>query len=368
MKKMFLFVSILLIFFIGCGQEKKDTVVFTILNGAEPPTLDPALSEDNVSHNILLGLFEGLLVYDPKTNNGAPGIAESWATSNEGKTYTFKIRKNAKWSDGVPITAKTVVDSWLRTLDPATASPYAWMMGMVVQGANEYNSGNAGPEAVKIQALDDYTFRMDMVGPLPYVESMLPHTIFGIVPIHTIKKAGDKWTLPENMVCNGPFILKEWEPQDHVTVVKNKNYWDAGAVTLDEILYIPSDDNNTRLNMYKNAEADWMFQGIPLDQIDVVKQRPDYQVIPQLATYFYEFDHTKPPFNDVKIRKAFAMGIDKQTLVDKVTRGGQLATNEVTPPLPGYNPPKGNQYKDILMEQDSQRRLFFIIPVMHIKP
>jgi oligopeptide transport system substrate-binding protein len=344
MKKMFFVMAVIIIFLAGCGQAKKDAVVFTVLNGAEPPTLDPALSEDNISHNILLGLFEGLLVYDPVTNNGAPGIAESWAVSNNGKTYTFTLRKNAVWSDGTPITAKTVVDSWLRTLDPATASPYAWMMGMVVQGANEYNSGEAGADAVKIRAVDDYTFQMDMVGPLPYVESMLPHTIFGIVPIHIIEKYGESWTLPENMVCNGSFILKEWEPQDHLTVVKNNNYWDADTVKLDEIVYVPSDDNNTRLNMYKNGEADWLFQQIPLDQIDAIKQRPDYQVVPQVATYFYEFNHTKPPFNDVRVRKAFAMAVDKQTLVDKVTRGGQLATNEVTPPLPGYTPPEGNGY------------------------
>ncbi|MBN2533285.1 MAG: peptide ABC transporter substrate-binding protein [Spirochaetales bacterium] len=344
MKKIFLIMSVLLIFLMGCGQGKKETTVFTVLNGAEPPTLDPALSEDNVSHNILLGLFEGLLVYNPQTNNGAPGVAESWTVSNEGKTYTFTLRTNAKWSDGTPITAKTVVDSWLRTLNPETASPYAWMMGMVVQGANEYNSGEAGADAVQIKAIDDHTFQMDMVGPIPYVESMLPHTIFGIVPVHTIEKFGDKWTLPENMVCNGPFVLKEWEPQDHVTVVKSKTYWDAENVKLDEIVYIPSDDNNTRLNMYKNGEADWMFQGMPLDQIDVLKQRPDYQVIPQLATYFYEFNHTKPPFNDVRIRQALSMAIDRQTLVDKVTRGGQIATNEVTPPMPGYVPPEGNGY------------------------
>lgn len=343
-----LFISVYALYAAG-NSEGTDTaslepVVLTVLNGAEPPTLDPALSEDNVSHNILLGLFEGLLVYDPETNNGIPGIAESWSISNDGKTYTFKIRKNAKWSDGVPINAQTVYDSWIRTLNPETGSPYAWMMGMVVKGAADYNGGKAGPEAVQIRTLDDFTFQMDMIGPLPYVESMLPHTIFSLVPVHAIKKFGNKWTLPENMVCNGPFILKEWEAQNRVKVIKNNDYWDADAVKLDEIIYIPSDDNNTRLIMYKNGEADWMFQQIPLDQIDVVKQRPDYQVIPQLACYFYEFDHTKAPFNDVKVRKALAIAINKDDLVSKITRGGQLATNEVTPPLPGYEPPAGNGY------------------------
>jgi oligopeptide transport system substrate-binding protein len=319
-------------------------VTFRVLNGAEPPSLDPSLSEDNASHNILMALFDGLLIYDPKTNDGIPGMAESYTISADGKQYNFKIRKNAAWSDGVPITAKTFVDSWLYTLDPKTASPYAWLMAMVVEGAQAFNEGSAGPEAVKIRALDDYTFQVDMVGPVPYVSSMLPHTIFACLPLHAIEKYGDKWTLPENIVTNGAFLLKEWKPQDHVTVVKNPKYWDAKSVKLDKIIYIPSDDNNTRLNMYLNGEADWLFQGIPLDQIDAMKVRKDYQVIAQAATYFYEFNHTTAPFNNVKLRKALAMAIDKKKLVELVTRGGQIPTDAVTPAVPGYVPPKGNAY------------------------
>ena len=318
-------------------------VTFRVLNGAEPPSLDPALSEDNASHNILMALFDGLLIYDPKTNDGIPGMAESYTISADGKQYNFKIRKNAAWSDGVPITAKTFVDSWLYTLDPKTASPYAWLMAMVVEGAQAFNEGSAGPEAVKIRALDDYTFQVDMVGPVPYVSSMLPHTIFACLPLHAIEKFGDKWTLPENIVTNGAFLLKEWKPQDHVTVVKNPKYWDAKSVKLDKIIYIPSDDNNTRLNMYLNGEADWLFQGIPLDQIDAMKVRKDYQVIAQAATYFYEFNHTTAPFNNVKLRKALAMSIDKKKLVELVTRGGQIADRRGDPGGSGLRAAQGQR-------------------------
>jgi oligopeptide transport system substrate-binding protein len=327
------------------GEKPKAEVVFTVANGAEPPTFDPSLSEDTTSHNILLAINEGLLVYDPKTNLGIPGVAESWTISPDGKTWTFKIRKNAKWSDGVAITAKTVVDSWMRTLNPDTASPYAWLMGMVVAGADDYNTGKAGPEAVKIRALDDYTFQMDMVGPLPYVDSMLPHSIFAIMPLHVIQKYGKDWTLPGNHVSNGAYILQEWKPQDHVTVVKNPSYWDAANVKIDKIVYVASDDNNTRLNMYLAGEADWMWQGIPLDQLDAVKPRADYHVVAQLATYFYEFNHAaKSPLQDVRVRKALGMAVDRQALVDKVTRGGQLGTVAMVPPMPGYAPAKGNPY------------------------
>jgi oligopeptide transport system substrate-binding protein len=319
-------------------------VTMTILNGAEPPSLDPSLSEDTASHNILLGLNEGLLVYDPQTNDGAPGVAESYTVSEDGKTWTFKIRKNAKWSDGVAINAKTVVDSWLRSLDPKTASPYAWLMGMVVEGADAYNTEKGPREGVKIRALDDYTFQMDMVGPVPYVTSMLPHSIFGILPLHAIEKFGDKWTLPGNHVSNGPYIMTEWQPQDHITVVKNPNYWDAANVKVGKIVYIASDDDNTRLKVYLNGEADWMNKGIPPDQMDAMKVRPDYHVNPALATYFYEFNHTQPPFNDVRLRKALSMAFDKQVLVDKVSRGGQLPADTVVPKMAGYTSPKGNGY------------------------
>ncbi|MBN2552793.1 MAG: peptide ABC transporter substrate-binding protein [Spirochaetales bacterium] len=332
------------------AETAREEVVFTILNGSEPPTLDAALMEDTTSHRIYMALFEGLLINDPKTNDGIPAVAESWTISDDGLVYTFKLRKST-WSDGVPITAQTVVDSWLRELNPETGAPYAWMMTMVVKGAAEYNEGEAGPEAVQIRALDDYTFQMDLVGPAPYVIGMLPHQAFAIVPLHTIEKYGDQWTLPGNMVCNGPFLLEEWKPQEVLTVVKNDMYWDADAVKLDKIIFIPTDDYNTGLNMYLAGEADWNRGLIPTDQIDALKTRDDFQVSPQLATYFYEVNHGMKPLNDVRVRKALSMAIDRQTLVEKVSRGGQIPANVIVPEFPGYKPPKGNPYNVEMAKQ-----------------
>ncbi len=325
------------------GQEEAATTdlpTFTILNGAEPPSLDGSLMQDTTSSRIHLALFENLLSYDPETNLGVPGLAKSWEVSDDRLTYTFTLRE-AEWSDGTPITAQTVVDSWLRTLNPDTGSPYAWMMSMVVKGAGDYNSGEAGPEAVQIRALDDQTFQMELVGPAPYVLGMLPHSIFGVLPLHVIEEHGDKWTLPENIVSNGPFVLEEWKPQEVLTVVKNENYWDAENVRLGKIVFIPSDDNNTRYNMYLNGEADWMRGGIPSEQLDIARLRPDYQSHPQLATYYYELNQTKAPLDNVDVRKALAMSINKKDLVEKVVRGGQIPANRVTPPMAGYDPPEG---------------------------
>jgi oligopeptide transport system substrate-binding protein len=182
------------------------------------------------------------------------------------------------------------------------------------------------------------------VNPAAYFIGMLPHQIFGILPLHVIEKYGDNWTLPENIVSNGPFLLEEWKPQEVLTVVKNPDYWDADRVSIGKIVFIPSDDNNTMLNMYLNGEADWMRGGMPPDQLPTLMQRDDMHVIPALGPYYYAMNQTEPPFDNVNLRKAFDLAIDKQTLVDKVARGGQLPADTVVPTLGGYTPPKAESY------------------------
>ncbi len=309
-------------------------MVFRLVNGAEPESLDPHQIQGVPEHRIFEALFEGLVAYDPKTADAVPGLAESWTASADGTQYTFKLR-DAVWSDGVKITAQTVVDSWLRGLDPATASPYAWFPAMFLKGAAEYNGGTAGKEAVGIRALDEKTFQMDLLGPLPYAIGALAHYSFAVVPLHAIAKNGDKWTMPENFVGNGPYVLKEWVPQSHITVVPNEKYWDAKAVKLDEVVFYAIDDNNTAYNMYLNGEVDWMTT-VPLDQIEAASLRGDYHRAPQLSTYFYVFQVEKAPFDDVRVRKALSMAFDRQALVDQVTRAGQIPAWGIVPEMAGY--------------------------------
>ena len=164
--------------------------VFRIGNGAEPQSLDPHMISGVPEHRIYSSLFEGLVTYDPKTADPVPGVAESWTISKDGLTYTFKLRKNAVWSDGTPITAKTVTDSWLRCLNPDTAAKYASLLTGIIKGAKQYNAKKAGPEVVAIKALDDTTFQMTLEAPAPYALGMLAHYAFGIVPVHAIQKFG----------------------------------------------------------------------------------------------------------------------------------------------------------------------------------
>jgi len=317
-------------------------VEFIMGNGAEPQTLDPSKIQGVPEHHIYMALFEGLVGYDPKTSLATPGLAESWTVNAEGTQITFKLRK-ATWSDGTKITAKTVVDSWIRTLDPKTASEYAYMPGMVVKGAADFTGGKAGKEAVAIRAIDDSTFQCDLIGPMPYAVDMMAHYAFAVLPMHVIAAKGDDWIKKENIVTNGPYKLLEWKPQESLVVVKNDKYWDAKNVKLTKITFLPIDDNLTAYNKFKAGEMDWDY-GIPLDLIDEVKLRPDYQVSPQVATYYYIFNVTRKPFDDVRVRKALTMALDMQELVNKVTKGGQLATTSMVPAMANYTPAKGPAY------------------------
>ena len=312
---------------------------FIIGNGAEPQSLDPAKIQGTPEHRINLSLFEGLVTYDPKTANAIPGVAESWDISEDGMTYTFHLRK-AVWSDGTPITAKTFVDSWLRTLAPETASQYAFMINMIVKGAEDYNSGKADASTVAIKAVDDKTFEMQLTGPAPYAIDVVAHYAFNPVPLHTIEKFGADWIKPGNFVGNGPFVLEAWTPQEKVTVVPNEKYWNKANVHLSRITFLPIEDSNTAFEKYKAGEIDWEA-GIPVPRIDEVKQMSDYQVAPQLSTYYYIFNVKRGPLQDARVRKALTMALDREELVEKVTKGGQLATRSMVPPMAGYTPGEG---------------------------
>ncbi len=313
----------------------KDEIVFRISNGAEPESLDPALIQGVPEHRIYETIFEGLVANDPKTALAVPGVAESWTISEDLTQYTFTIRKDAVWSDGKPITAHDVVYSWLRILDPATAGPYAWFPSMFLAGAEDFNAGTTGPEGVGIRALDDQTFQMDLIGPLPYTLDALTHYSFAIVPQHAIEKYGSAWTDPANFVGNGPFVLSDRVAQTSITAVKNPTYWDKGSVALDKVIFYSSDSTTTNYNMYLNGELDWTTN-VPPDQLKAAEMRDDFHISPQLGTYYYVLQNEKGPVNDVRVRKALALAIDRVALVEGVTKGGQIPAWGIVPPMAGY--------------------------------
>ena len=336
---MLLMAMVALAAFATGGQEAPaEEVVFRMNNGAEPESLDPALVSGTVEHQIYMGLFEGLTIYDPESLTAKPGVAERWEVSNGGLTYTFTLRRGAAWNDGTPITAKTVVDSWLRFLAPETAADYAYLYGEAqVVGAMAYNSGEAGPEAVGIRALNDRTFQVDLEVPRDFFADMLGHYAFAIHPLHAIEEHGDQWTRPENIVSNGPFKLDVYVPQDRIELVKDPAYWDADAVQLDRVILYPIDDQNTALNLFLDGQLDWIQDVAPARQ-DEMQAHPDYVDNPAFITYYYEFNNNIETFKDPRVRQALGMAIDRQEVVSRVTRQNQFPAYGITPPLPGVYP------------------------------
>jgi oligopeptide transport system substrate-binding protein len=338
MKKIFV---ILLALIAVMGIAAQD-LIFN--NGSEPQSLDPALTSGVPEARLCYALFEGLLVNDPKTSKGIPGIAESWTVSKDQKTYTFKLRK-ANWSDGQPITAQDFVDSWLRVLDPKTAAPYAYIIGDSVEGASAFNAGKGAAADVKIKAVNASTFVVTFVGPLPYALDMLTHNAFVVTPSHAIAKFGADWVKPANFVGSGPFVLKEWKPQDRIVVAKNDKYWDAKNVKLKSVTYFAIEDSNVAYDKFKAGEIDWLPDDlIPPAKIDEIKLRKDYAHVAGSSVYYFIFNVTKKPFDDVKVRKALSEAVNRQELVDQVLKAGDVASAGLVPAMGGFLTAKGNVY------------------------
>ena len=328
----------------GCSKKAEEAkgVELTINNGTEPQSLDPSMIQGVPEHRIYMALFEGLVSYDPKTSAAVPGVAESWSRSGENnEILTFKLRKTT-WSDGTPITAQTFVDSWLYYMAPSTAAEYAYMPAAIIKGAEAYNAGEADASTVGLRAVDDYTFEVTLVGAVPYAEDMMGHYAFAPLPLHAIEANGSEWTKPGKFVGNGPFVLESWTPNEKITVVPNEKYWDKDNIFLSRITFLPIENSTTSYNKFKNGEIDWDTQ-IPIDMIDSVKYEDEFQTYAYLASSYYEFNLNDPTLSDVRVRKALNMGIDKQGLVDKVLKGGQIVANTFCPPMGSYVPPEGNK-------------------------
>ena len=339
--------------FVSCqGRSTKSSMELVIMNGTEPQSLDPSQVTGVPEHRINLALFEGLVGYDPRTAKAVPGVAESWSLSSDDTVITFKLRQGVVWSDGTPITAQTFVDSWLHHLNPDTASEYAYLIGMIVEGADEYNIGEGRPEDVAIRAVDSGTFEVTMLGPAAYAIDMIAHYAFNPLPMHVIEKYGNSWTRPGNFVGNGPFVLQEHIPNSRIVVVPNDKYWNKANVYITKITFDATEDDNTIYQAYINGEADWST-AIPLTRIDEIKLRMDFQSSAQLGTYYFLVncaDH--PPLRDPRVRKALSMGFDRQELVDSILRGGQIPATALVPPMTNYDPTPGNGYN-----LDEARRL-----------
>ncbi|MCC3717722.1 ABC transporter substrate-binding protein [Rouxiella badensis] len=300
-------------------------------NGSEPATLDVHKAESNVESNILSDLFVGLVSIDDN-GNPRPELAASWDTKDN-KTWVFHLRPGLRWSDGSPITAQDVVYSWRRLIDPKTVSPYESYLGTVhVLNADSIIAGKTSPDRLGVKALDAQTVQVELDRPMSYFLQMISHYSLFPVSQADVEKYGDKWTQPGNLVSSGPFKLKSWTVNERVVAERNPNYWDNAHTVLSQVTYLPIASGAADVNRYKAGEIDITLT-IPEVQFASLKKELGSQVhtSPYLGVYYYAFNNQKPPFNDVRVRQALSLGIDRGIIADKVLGQGQTAAYTITP-------------------------------------
>ena len=317
-------------------------------NGSEPQGLDPHIVTGVPEHHILISLCEGLTIPNPNPNdmNGyMAGTAESWSISDDGKEYIFNINKNAKWSNGEPVTADDFVWSWKRILTASLGSQYPDML-YYLEGAYEYHNGLIDDfDQVGVKSIDEHTLQVNLNNPTPFFLGLLSH--YSTWPVHkdTVLKFGDiddrngEWTRPGNFVCNGPFQLKTWELNNKIVVEKNPHYYDASMVRLNEIHYYPVSNVMTEDRMFRAGQLH-LTSTLPSQKCPIyIEENPNLRIDPYMGTYFYRINTENEVLKDVKVRKALAYSIDRQLLVDKVTKCGQIPAYSFTPPgTNGYQP------------------------------
>ncbi len=322
----------------GCGERAPDGspaaddgVTFHRGNGAEPATLDPHLAEDSASFEILRDLYEGLTTGDVDARV-VPGTAQSWEVSADGLTWRFTLRENAAWSNGDPVTAADFVAGFRRTVDPATASTYTQVL-FPVKNAEAVNRGELPPEALGVSAPDERTFAVELEAPTPYFLSLLTHS--ATYPLHRASYAahGEDFVRAGNMVSNGAYALDEWAVNSFVRLRRNPHYHDAANVQIDTVYFYPIEEHAAELQRYRAGELDFT-QSVPNNQYDWIRANLGDQlhVTPYLSTYFFVLDLTEPPFDDARLRRALALAVDRETLVEKVLGGGQEGAWGLVPP------------------------------------
>ena len=328
---------------VDMGIEKQ---IYHVGNGGEPSGIDPHTTTGMPEYHIQMALYEGLVSKDPKSLEIEPGTAERWEVSQDGLQFTFHIRENAKWSNGDDLTAEDFVWSWMRALSPALGNQYAYSLFTIVHAEDFYLGKIKDFSQVGVKALDKKTLQVTLHSPTPYFLSLLDH--HSMFPVHraSIEQAGDfddrssQWALPEKFVGNGAFTLKSWEPNKLLVVEKSEHYWDASTVKLNEIHFHPIDNGATEERMFRAGQLH-KTNSLPIEKIAGYSESkaPEFHLSPYLGTYFYRLNTTIKPLNDVRVRKALAMSIDRELLVEKVTKGGQLAAYNFTPPdTQGYTP------------------------------
>jgi oligopeptide transport system substrate-binding protein len=329
----------------ACGRRETPveagvrTQTLLMGNAAEPADLDPDVVMAYTDTVVVYALFEPLTWIDPKTSQVIPAGASSWDVSPDGLVYTFHLRKEARWSNGDPVTADDFVYAFHRILSPAFAATYSYML-WPIKNAEAFNAGKMTDfSKVGAEAVDATTLRITLERPAPYIPAQASHQTW--LPVHKanvekfgrMDEKGTKWTRPGNLVGDGPFMLKEWVPNSRIVVVKNPMYWNAAHVRLNRIEFFPIEQEEVEERAYRSGQLHTTYR-LPTAKISAYRahQPPDFQIDPTLTSYYLFINVTRPPFDNPKVRLALSHAIDRERLARDVNNGGFPAAHSFTPP------------------------------------
>jgi oligopeptide transport system substrate-binding protein len=333
----------------GGAAPGTDTLVRGL--GAEPDSLDPQKARADEAQRVLRDICEGLTTLD-KSGGVAPGIAERWLVSPDGKTYTFYLRHDAKWSNGQPVVAADFVGGLRRLVEPDTASQYAEVVD-VIANSSDIVAGHKPPESLGVSAPDAYTVTVKLSNPAPYLPALLSHP--STCPVEPIALVNDKdaYAQPGNLPSDGPFVLSQWVHGSYIYLTRNRYYWNNAATRIDAVKYLITTDENAELTLYRADQLD-VTDVIPRAQYGWIRAHlaDQLHIAPELGVYFYGFNLQRAPFNgDARVRRALAMSIDREKLAQLVLRSGELpAYGWIPPGVHGYTP-QSPDYRALPMPQ-----------------
>ncbi|AWI13986.1 peptide ABC transporter substrate-binding protein [Caldibacillus thermoamylovorans] len=334
------------------GSEK----VLNFINPEAIPSMDPALATDESSFVYLAATMEGLYRLD-KDTKPVPGIAIKHNVSPDGLTWTFKLRDDAVWENGDPVTANDFVYAWRRAVDPATGSEYGpYMMNGVIKNATAISKGEMAPDQLGVRAEDDYTLIVELENPTPYFESL---TTFGtFLPLNQkfVEEQGDKFaTSSDTLLANGPYTIEDWKSTSNSwNLVKNEKYWDAKTVKMDKLTFKVVKDPQTAVNLYEENSVDRV--DLTSDLVDQYSSNDDYTITPDTFVYFIKFNQTKSEaLANTNIRAAISRAFDKKALVEEILNNGSIVANGLVPKDFTPMPDSGKDFREVsgdLMKYD----------------
>lgn len=317
---------------VSCTKQADDNGarILHIGNSGEPLSLNPHQAAGTWENRIISDMFMGLTT-DDINGNPIPGMASSWTTSADGLVWTFNLR-DAKWSDGKPVTAHDFVYAWQYLFTAKPPAKYASLL-FIIKNAQEIYEGKADANTLGARAINDKTLEVTLKNPAPYLPGLFTHYISFPIPKHIVKDYGNEWIKSENIATNGPFKLEQWSPNDFVHLVKNTNFWDAANVCLNELYFYPTSDDSSATRRVKTGKLDMHFNFAGSRRAELERSLPGYaRVAPITQTNYYWFNFTKAPFDNQKVREALSMAINREFITDQILMGGQIPAYSVVPP------------------------------------